>query len=852
MIITAKQHGVLASALRASIEEWIASTNATSSTRQLSTLYATSTTAYAAANIRAENIARIPLRVVDGDMEPLPDHPVSKLLADQHRMGNLQLRTELTLCFWGHSLTYVKRSPNGAAIGMRWLNPHTYTPDTTEYGGLSGFIVQGPSGQSETIRPQNAIYPYGVDFDNDFDGVAPAEAAYDRAATDPETAKTVLSFMRNRAIPALLLQPAEVKGPTGGTGKEPSKEVRNKIINFFKQAAQGAQNAGRTLVLTRRWDIQQLQQKFDEIDLGHIDEGVLNAVSAAFRVPSTMIVPSGDGYATAYQADIGWVEKWLIPRAIWLAGFYSQTLLTPAERASGLKVYPNTEGLTKADAKATTEVSATRLQMGAIDLYTAQVQAGTEKPDERFRDIYMINGQPTHIDVLVAQARAETAPEEIEGAVVTPVNVDIGPLQLPPRPERSLAAFIPDRAFHELRSCLTLSRRHLSEADFSFDPQALPGHLPLLVCTLIRAGATDEETLRLGRLSYLRHEQRVTARRSYAGTASAYLRTLMELIDSAFTGIVDRAAFGELGRGEISSAFWSAYQNGLQDAGVDTEEVVEGEREFVHQLAIAERRYWTSLANELYKQVLPAVTDEPLLAPAKHAQYIDRMELWVDKGLRNMYNQGLMSARANPMLRWVLGQTVEHCRTCLAADGQVHRASLWEKHDLQPGSSTCECGGWKCDCKFEVTTDKANGRIRAIPKVRVRKSIADEVPVEAVLQQSRRNMKRYIDKENMPSEPEIINIMQELPGGISDGLNLLCSICHSKVVWDYTVSDDFWEEVAPAEFRRDVICLYCLDELASAEGLNVGEHLEDLQFVGVDKTVAFIPTQIYTYENRKA
>lgn len=83
--------------------------------------------------------------------------------------------------------------------------------------------------------------------------------------------------------------------------------------------------------------------------------------------------------------------------------------------------------------------------------------------------------------------------------------------------------------------------------------------------------------------------------------------------------------------------------------------------------------------------------------------------------------------------------------------------------------------------------------------------------------------------------------------GVSDGLTLPCGICGKIPKWDYRVEDSFWRKVAPDEHRLGVICLECLDKLASEKGLDIAKHLIDVQFTGLGKTIELKPVKIFYY-----
>lgn len=89
---------------------------------------------------------------------------------------------------------------------------------------------------------------------------------------------------------------------------------------------------------------------------------------------------------------------------------------------------------------------------------------------------------------------------------------------------------------------------------------------------------------------------------------------------------------------------------------------------------------------------------------------------------------------------------------------------------------------------------------------------------------------------------------RKLPSSISDGLVLPCAVCgEENIQFDYTVTDEFWQDVVPAEMRLGVICLPCLDKLAKEKGVDLGANIISLQFTGQDMTIKFLPHSVYHY-----
>ena len=79
------------------------------------------------------------------------------------------------------------------------------------------------------------------------------------------------------------------------------------------------------------------------------------------------------------------------------------------------------------------------------------------------------------------------------------------------------------------------------------------------------------------------------------------------------------------------------------------------------------------------------------------------------------------------------------------------------------------------------------------------------------------------------------------PPGISNGLVSDCQVCAQRPTFDYQVDDDIWYRVVPGSMRSGVICLPCLDVLASEVGVDINQHMHEVQFAGCKSTLVLLP-----------
>lgn len=192
----------------------------------------------------------------------------------------------------------------------------------------------------------------------------------------------------------------------------------------------------------------------------------------------------------------------------------------------------------------------------------------------------------------------------------------------------------------------------------------------------------------------------------YFDTANQYYNLLLELSLMGARQAISRKGFNLRAQSAVKNAARRAYLDGIQK-GANNYTITELDSDESAELAALtalQISYLPNLAEFLYTDPAPEI-----------GAISDRVTLWLNKGLNGVYNAGLLTGSKNKMLKWALGATEKHCATCLAANGQVHRAKEWKRANIIPQGDNLECKGFKCDCKLEPTTDKAQGRLSRIP-----------------------------------------------------------------------------------------------------------------------------------------
>src|SRR5690606_13562762 len=181
----------------------------------------------------------------------------------------------------------------------------------------------------------------------------------------------------------------------------------------------------------------------------------------------------------------------------------------------------------------------------------------------------------------------------------------------------------------------------------------------------------------------------------WADTRAEFIALFKDLVRASLDGDINRRRAGVVMRGQLSRLGRKAYEDGLEENGVE-DGLSDDDRARLLVWAAEQSRLVTRFLDELVRDGLSDLE-------------IDlRAALWADKSLEEAHRLGQMSAAANALYEWRLGDA-EHCRDCQKMAGQVHRLSTYVRKNITPKSDRLECT-FGCKCKLVRTTGKARGR----------------------------------------------------------------------------------------------------------------------------------------------
>lgn len=689
---------------------------------EIAHLYRLAVTFRAAVELRSEALRQVDFKVADANGELLETRP--ELFTEQaqtlqyafsNNFASVIERSETSFCCYGEVLLRQNTTQSGELDGFQWINNNFFRRETDVMHGLRGFRIRPVWGSDldpdfDFIRPSDAVYMHNIDFFEDFGGTGALMVAYAQAATETEITATQLMFFRNMAMPSFVIQPAN------DSSYIPGPDQKSELTEYLRRMYQGAANAGRTVVLPTRWEMLKFTQDFDKIGMPNLSDQARDACLRILRVPLELIEPRQSNRGTGvkfYDQKREWLIAWLVPQAERYADVFTEQiakLINPAWRI--IPTFKRVRGLDE-DISSRTKTVTDQLKAGVLDLASAQKTLGIKvDPNLEKEPIYMIGGIPVPSSQMAQYWRyAPGNPGMVQGGEPSPgdkpsrkpehesrgdaISSDSGPA-------KSVVTFLPDDQHREIKRWREIVTR--KGRLYAFEAKSLPAHAVAYGRFLL---ATEDPSESMWNLI------RGQAVKAYSDTEDQYRTSLYELMTDAFNSNLDRTQFGIAGRSEIEHAFMSAFSNGLAEAGVDPNEMTDEERDVITLETKAERSYWTALANDMYRRVMP-LKGSPEFGAARDSM-LGRIELWVNKGLDRMYQLGNMYGKSNAMKKFVLGGTIDHCKTCSGANGQVHRARTWLKWGIYPKSDNCLCGGFKCECDLVDTTERAHGSLANVP-----------------------------------------------------------------------------------------------------------------------------------------
>ena len=677
-------------------------------TQDVSDLYATSVFLHATANFWADAVSGAKFNVLENGVQVADTHPLQLLL---NNSGDLMRRSELSRIIFGRNLIRKNRNMQQRVYGLEWVNPTLFRPDVSSTEGLRGFKLFTSRYHVNTanyVELRNAIYSTEIDFDDDFDGISPAEVAFLQASSEVELATTALAWFRNSMMMGGIFQPA------ADNNALVDKTTISSFLDLLRRRFQGAKNAGRSLVQSLRWEWIQTQQDFDKVALKDTYESVRQNVSIATNVPVEFITTGQSNYAEIEGKINLWYHVRLMPVLRRYADDFTVQLLS--EFGSQYTVEPDISDLIRADEGQQLEIVERKVQSTMLDLYSAQEELGVDTPDINLKGLYMVQGFPFPIpsaelpNVWKMQLQGQSSggfgqaspiPDTGGSALLDPPELDMP----------TMATFIPDDQFKELQDWSRLALR--KSADYPFKATALPDEAVQFIQWGLSLDSDIEDVFASAE-NLLRNEpddrwlvdsyqavKRASddAVKAIGQTESQWLDTMNPVIKELSNGNLTQSRGQIIMHNAIDRFGRLAYLDGLIDGGIPDAQMTLQDFRALSNMFTRQKQYASKFVQ---KALADGLTDTQVAGKAKE---------WFNGSIMPFFYEGQKNGKDNPNEIWDMDESKENCDSCKRLNGQVHRRSTWNAKGLYPNSMKLDCGaGKRCGCERSPTALKARGR----------------------------------------------------------------------------------------------------------------------------------------------
>ena len=183
-------------------------------------------------------------------------------------------------------------------------------------------------------------------------------------------------------------------------------------------------------------------------------------------------------------------------------------------------------------------------------------------------------------------------------------------------------------------------------------------------------------------------------------TAAYYEQVITRLVKTLYHGDIDLLQFTQIFGDLVQAQLTKAWAEGMQVNGLDPkDDMTEEWQAQLDQIIVEEKTNILDFAEEIHKA--SGLTGEPL------DQYLARVDMWSNR-YDDVVNQATVATAGDGKLKWVYGET-EHCPECEQLNGVVAFASEWKRAQVypqQPPNDALTCGGWRCQCHMEPTTER--------------------------------------------------------------------------------------------------------------------------------------------------
>jgi hypothetical protein len=148
-------------------------------------------------------------------------------------------------------------------------------------------------------------------------------------------------------------------------------------------------------------------------------------------------------------------------------------------------------------------------------------------------------------------------------------------------------------------------------------------------------------------------------------------------------------------RSAIERAIEKAWTEGAQECGIQEDELT------IEELTARDKFIFEQ--NDLAPNFIDDIAANSKTNGGQLTPLLQRAEMWINQ-YESAKQQSEALACKDEKREWRIGRT-EHCKTCLALNGQVRRMSFWLNNVLPRNAPNekLECRGFRCQCILRKT-----------------------------------------------------------------------------------------------------------------------------------------------------
>lgn len=176
-----------------------------------------------------------------------------------------------------------------------------------------------------------------------------------------------------------------------------------------------------------------------------------------------------------------------------------------------------------------------------------------------------------------------------------------------------------------------------------------------------------------------------------------YRRELRAPVRGFWSGVFDYSQFLNAFGSAIDQGVTRAWFNGAAQCSIQPDELDIRELRALQAFIITQKMFLGKFAD--------AIETGSRASGSKLSPLYHRLELWVNR-YDEAFSKSAGMACANQKAIWAFGPTREHCRSCATFVGRVYRRWVWRDNGAMPQSRNLCCGGLRCRCRLEPTSQR--------------------------------------------------------------------------------------------------------------------------------------------------